>query len=453
MLEQKIVQKALETALQAGHQFAEIFAEYKTAFSAGLDNGRLERIRSGVDCGCGFRIINGAKTYYGFVNSLRAADILDLAARISALAAQSGRKTLADFSRKNYPAAPDKKTAAEKIELIRAAEKAARRFSQKICQVTARLGESEQKIFVANTAGVWSEDTRARRRFIVQCVARQGGDLQTGYETAGFSGGWGDFTSDRAADLAETAAARAVLLLSAQKAPAGAMPVVLSGEAGGTMIHEACGHALEADFIYKKTSIFTDTLGTQLFPKCVTIIDDGALAGLYGAAACDDEGTPAKQNILINAGKVNGFMNDRLYAGLLKHPLSGNGRRESYRYAPIPRMTNTYLAAGVDDPAKIIRSVDKGLFVKKLGGGQVDVTNGNFVFEVTEGYLLQDGEIGRPVRGATLVGSGSAVLKSIDMVGNDLRFISGVCGKGQTAPVSDGQPTVRIPSLIVGGQQ
>ncbi|MDR1452391.1 MAG: TldD/PmbA family protein [Candidatus Margulisbacteria bacterium] len=453
MLEQKLVQKTLKTALRAGHQFAEVFAEYKTAFSAGLDNGQLERIRSGVDCGCGFRVINGAQTYYGFVNSLRAEDILALAERISALAARSGRKTLADFSRKNYQTAADQKTVGEKIELLRAAEKTARRFSKKICQVTARFGESEQKVFIANTEGVWSTDTRARRRFLVQCVAKQGGDLQTGYEAAGFSGGWGDFALRRAEDLAEIAAARAVLLLSAPQAPAGAMPVVLSGEAGGTMIHEACGHALEADFIYKKTSIFTDTLGAQLFPKCVTIIDDGTLAGLYGTAACDDEGTPARKNILIKAGKVSGFMNDRLHAGLLKHRLSGNGRRESYRYAPLPRMTNTYLAAGADDPAEIIRSVEKGLFVKKLGGGQVDVTNGNFVFEVTEGYLLQDGVIGRPVRGATLVGSGSAVLKSIDRVGNDLRFISGVCGKGQTAPVSDGQPTVRIPNLIVGGQK
>ncbi|MDR2429080.1 MAG: TldD/PmbA family protein [Candidatus Margulisbacteria bacterium] len=453
MLEQKIVQEALEIALQAGQQFAEVFAEYKTAFSAGLDNGRLERIRSGVDCGCGFRIINGAKTYYGFVNSLRAEDVLDLAKRISALAAQSGQKTLANFARKNYQTAAEQKTTGEKIELIRAAEKAARRFSKKICQVTARLGESEQKVFIANTDGVWSTDTRTRRRFLVQCVAKQGGDLQTGYEAAGFSGGWGDFTLQRAENLAETAAARAVLLLSASKAPAGTMPVVLSGEAGGTMIHEACGHALEADFIYKKTSIFTDTLGARLFPKCVTIIDDGTLAGLYGAAACDDEGTPARKNILIAAGKVSGFMNDRLHAGLLKHQLSGNGRRESYRYAPLPRMTNTYLAAGTDDPVEIIRSVANGLFVKKLGGGQVDVTNGNFVFEVTEGYLLKDGGVGQPVRGATLVGSGIEVLKSIDRVGNDLHFISGVCGKGQTAPVSDGQPTVRIPSLIVGGQQ
>jgi TldD protein len=454
MLKETTVKKALQTALDAGHEFAEIFAENKTAFSAGLDNGRLERIRSGVDAGCGLRIINGAQTYYGFVNSLLEADILELAKRVSSLAGQAGQGRVVDFTQKHSAprggAVPAEQR--EKIDLLTAAEKTARRFSQKICQVTVRFAESWQKILAANTDGVWAEDERRRRRFLVQNVARQGKNLQTGYETAGLTGG-ADFTVQEACALAGTAAARAVLLLSADKAPAGTMPVVLSGAAGGTMIHEACGHALEADFIYKKTSIFTDTLGAPLFPECVTIIDDGALAGLYGAGFCDDEGALCQKNILIDRGRVAKFMNDRLYAGLLGQAPTGNGRRESYRYAPLPRMTNTYRAAGPDDPQKIIGSVAKGLFVKKLGGGQVDVTNGNFVFEVTEGYLLQDGIIGKPVRGATLVGSGIEVLKSIDMVGNDLHFISGVCGKGQSAPVSDGQPTVRIPSIIVGGQK
>jgi len=453
MLEQKLVKKVLDTALSAGLQFAELFAENRTAFSAGLDNGKLERIRSGVDSGCGFRVINSGKTYYGFVNSLLAKDILDLAGRVSQMAKRAGRKKLPDFTvRRNSLTAADR-PAPEKIELITAAEKTARRFSPKICQVTVRLAESRQKILTANTEGIWAEDERLRRRFFVQCVAGSK-NLQTGYETAGFTGAQGDsFTVKEARALAETAAARAVMLLSADKAPAGTMPVVLSGEAGGTMVHEACGHALEADFVFKKTSVFTDTLGKQMFPECVTIIDDGTLTGLYGTGFCDDEGTPAQKNILIDRGRVTKFMNDRLYAGLLGQALTGNGRRESYRCVPIPRMTNTYLAAGMDSPQKIIASVEQGLFVKKLGGGQVDVTSGNFVFEVTEGYLLKDGQIGRPVRGATLVGSGIEVLKSIDMVGNDLHFISGVCGKGQSAPVSDGQPTVRIPSIIVGGQE
>ncbi|MDR2431929.1 MAG: TldD/PmbA family protein [Candidatus Margulisbacteria bacterium] len=453
MLAQNTVKKALDTALRAGHSFAEIFAERKTAFSAGLDNGKLERIRSGIDAGCGFRIINRGKTYYGFVNSLRGDDILELAKRISALAKTASQKWAGCFACRAKPRHSAGRTIREKIALLAAAEKAARKYKN-ICQVTARLAGSSQQILAANTDGVWSEDVRDRQRFFVQCIAgNKRGEMQTGYETAGFTDGWGDFDKRQAAALAETAARRALLLLSADKAPAGTMPVVLSGEAGGTMIHEACGHALEADFIYKKTSIFADTLGKQLFPKCVTIIDDGALPRLYGSSFCDDEGTPARKNILIDRGRVNKFMNDRLYAALLGHAPTGNGRRESYRYAPLPRMTNTYLAAGADDPRQIIRSVENGLFVKKLGGGQVDVTNGNFVFEITEGYLLRDGEIGRPARGATLVGSGIAVLQSIDRVGSDLRFISGVCGKGQAAPVSDGQPTVRIPSIIVGGQK
>ncbi|MDR1997426.1 MAG: TldD/PmbA family protein, partial [Candidatus Margulisbacteria bacterium] len=317
MLEQLVVKAALNIALDAGHKFAEIFAEHKIVFSAGLDNGKLERIRSGLDAGCGFRIINGKRTYYGFVNSLRSAEILDLARRVSRLAQSAGKKRTANFSCRSYQATPQKMTEREKMDLLAAAEKTARGHSKKICQATVRLAESWQKILAANTDGVWSEDERLRRRFFVQCVARgKNGDLQTGYESAGFTASWGDFNAEQAAQLATLAAARAELLLSAARAPAGTMPVVLSGEAGGTMIHEACGHALEADFIYKKTSIFTDKLGARMFPQCVTIIDDGTMPGLYGSGFCDDEGTLCRKNILINAGQVTGFMSDRLYAGL-----------------------------------------------------------------------------------------------------------------------------------------
>lgn len=458
MLEQNLVKEVLNVALSTGLQFAELFVESKTAFSAGIDNAKLERIRSGVDSGCGFRVIAAGKTYYGFVNSLLKEDMLDLAKRVSRLAVRTGQKKTIDFTRSVRLRSPSGaevsgKTISEKISILTDAEKSARRFSKKICQVTARLAESRQKILVANTDGVFSTDERVRQRFFVQCIAKQGRDLQTGYESVGFTDGWGDFAQSQASVLAETAAQRAQLLLSADKAPAGTMPVILSGEAGGTMIHEACGHALEADFIFKKTSVFADTLGTQMFPHCVTIIDDGTLPNLYGSSFCDDEGALSQKNILIDQGRVAKFMNDRLYAGLLGQEFTGNGRRESYRYTPLPRMTNTYLAAGTDSPAKIIASVEQGLFVKKLGGGQVDVTNGNFVFEITEGYLLKNGRLGQPIRGATLVGNGLTVLKSIDMVGADLHFIPGICGKGQSAPVSDGQPTVRIPSIIVGGQK
>jgi TldD protein len=314
-----------------------------------------------------------------------------------------------------------------------------------------RYGDTTQDIFIANSDGLQVSDTRTRIRMYVECVAAQKETVQTGMEAPGAHAGLEFFNLNRADEIAATAARRAILNLSARPAPAGTFMVVLAGEAGGTLVHEACGHALEADFIYKKTSIFTDQLNKQVVSPLVTVIDDGTLPGYFGTLGYDDEGTRTNKNILIENGIIKKFMNDRLSAKILNVPATGNGRRESYRNKPVPRMTNTYIAAGNSKPEDIIASVQDGILVKKMGGGQVDITNGDFVFEVTEGYLIKNGKVTDPIRGATLVGNGPQTLSLVDQVGNDLSFIPGICGKYDSAPVTDGLPTLRIKELVVGG--
>ncbi|HOV43818.1 MAG TPA: TldD/PmbA family protein, partial [Syntrophothermus lipocalidus] len=253
-------------------------------------------------------------------------------------------------------------------------------------------------------------------------------------------------------EVARKAAKRALLMLEARPCPAGRMPVVMSSEAGGTMVHEACGHGLEADLVQKGLSVYRGKLGQKVASECVSVIDDATLPGNYGSFCFDDEGVKAVRKVLIDRGVLVEYMYDRLTARKENRQSTGNGRRESYQYKPIPRMTNTFIAPGRDDPESIVKSTSRGLLVRKMGGGQVNTTNGDFVFEVQEGYIIENGEIKYPVRGATLIGNGPEALNNIDMVGSDLEFAIGQCGKdGQGVPVSDAQPTIRIRELTVGG--
>jgi TldD protein len=276
--------------------------------------------------------------------------------------------------------------------------------------------------------------------------------MQTGYEAPGGSCGFELLDEYPPEEMARLAAERALLMLTAKHAPAGKMQVVLAAEAGGTLIHEACGHAFEADFILKGTSVYLGKQSKKVASPLITVYDDGTLKGKFGTYRFDDEGSPSNNTVLIEKGILKNYLTDYYNGKALNLPLSGNGRRESYRSHPIPRMTNTYIAPGKSLPQEIIDSVKDGLLVRKMGGGEVDVTNGDFVFEVTEGYLIENGKIKHPVRGAILIGNGPRVLESIDMVGEDLEFQTGVCGKFDHAPVADGQPTIRIPEIVVGGR-
>ena len=282
-------------------------------------------------------------------------------------------------------------------------------------------------------------------------VAEDKGILQTGYEAPGGTCGFELLDEFPPEATAEIAADRAIRMLTAKHAPAGKMPVVLMGTAGGTLIHEAVGHGLEADFIVKGVSVYAGKIGQKVASSLVTVIDDGSLFNKYGAFRFDDEGNPSKRNVVIENGILRGYLTDRYNADLLKLPYSGNGRRESFRTKPVPRMTNTYIDNDSTDPQEIISSVKNGLMVKKMGGGQVNVVSGDFVFDATECYLIENGKIGDPVRGASLVGNGPKILEQIDMVGTDIEYQAGVCGKYDHVPVGDGQPTLRIPEITVGG--
>jgi TldD protein len=450
--------EVLRTALSRGGEFAELFVEDLRTVGIALDGGRIERVSAGGDRGAGVRVIHELRTAYGYTNDLSPRALRELAREV-AQAARGGGGTVHALQR-SVPAQPlivrrDPARAPlhAKTALVRRADAAARAFDSRIGQVTARYADVRRAILCVNSLGDWAEDENVQTLLGVTCVARADGDLVTGYESAGGSGGMELIEERTPEDVAEVAARRAIAALTGRPPPAGRMPVVLSSSAGGTMVHEALGHGLEADLCGDGLSIYEGRIGETIASPLVTVYDDATLAGRRGSFAFDDEGTPAERNTLLDGGILRGYLRDRLTAMRAEARSTGNGRRESYRYRPIVRMTNTMIAPGPHDPAEILRTTERGLFVRQMGGGEVETVSGNFVFEVTEGYLIEHGAIGAPVRGATLVGNGPEVLASIDRVGRDLGFGIGTCGKdGQSVPIADAQPTIRIPELTVGGR-
>jgi TldD protein len=341
----------------------------------------------------------------------------------------------------------------EKIALAESGDRAAREELPGARQVSATVLDSHRQFLVLNSDGLIAPDQKTYFTFFVEVVGEKDGRVETGREAAGGYAGLELLDEVTPADVAREAARRVKTLLSAKPAPAGTMPVVISAEAGGTMIHEAVGHGLEADLACNGLSVYQGKLDQQVASPLVTVIDDGTMPGRRGSYALDDEGTPSRRNVLIENGVLKSYMVDRLSAMKFDLMATGNGRRESFRSKPIVRMTNTYIAPGKDDPEAILRDTQWGVFVKAMGGGQVNTVTGDFVFAVTEGYVIREGKLAEPVRGATLVGNGPKVLSIIDRVGNDLGFAIGTCGKdGQRAPVTDAQPTLRVPELTVGGE-
>jgi TldD protein len=347
----------------------------------------------------------------------------------------------------------DVKGTEEKVGIVRQANRIARSFDARIRQVQVVYRENRQQVLIASSSGNIVQDNRQYLTAFVHVVAADGGVIQTGYESIGGLCGMELFESSPLEGAAEKAGQRAIMMLSARKAPAGRMSVVLSAEAGGTMIHEAVGHGLEADLAQSGVSVYSGRIGQQIASTLITVLDDATLPGKRGSFRFDDEGNEAQRTVLVDRGILKTYLYDRLTAMKDGVQSTGNGRRESYRHRPIPRMTNTMIAPGSARPADIIKGTPKGLYVRKMGGGQVNTVNGDFVFEVNEGYLIEDGTVSEPLRGATLIGNGPQVLMSIDAVGSDLGFSIGTCGKdGQGAPVSDAQPTLRIPEITVGGE-
>ncbi len=437
--------------------FADLYFEETRSTYIVFENNRLEKIVSGVDAGVGLRSIYGHfHTAYAYTNDASRENLLSLARELARLSGEEAQEVTISDVKKVPPVEirrpPFEETLVAKMDLVRRANDTARGISPQVVQVQVIYQDVHKRLTIVNSDGEWVEGERVYTLLAVQVVAREGDVIQTGYEPLGGAVGLEIFDKTPPEELAEKAARRALLMLTARKAPGGTMPVVLSSEAGGTMIHEAVGHGLEADLAEEGFSVYAGRLGEQVASPLITVIDDPTLVYQRGFYQFDDEGVFPEKTVLIENGVLKTFLYDRLSALKAGRKSNGHGRRESYRFRPIPRMSNTYIAPGETPPEAIIRSVEKGLFVKKMGGGQVDTISGNFVFEVAEGYLIEKGLLGEPVRGATISGNGPQVLRLIDMVGNDLGFAIGTCGKdGQGVPVSDAQPTLRIPEIVVGG--
>lgn len=460
MLKKDLLAEVLDQALHKGGDFAEIYIEEKQASNVFCEDNRIEKINSGREKGAGIRVVKDGNTAYVYTNDLTREGLLK-AANVASHALNkensAARKNINLTIKKpefdiNYKRLPDTVSFDEKIEKVLQANKAARSVGEEIRQVTIAAGDIHKQIQIANTDGDYIEDERVRVRLIASTVAYREGLIQTGYESAGGALGWEILEKVSFEDLGEKAAQLSIKMLDANPAPAGRMPVVMSAEAGGTMVHEACGHGLEADLVQKGLSVYKNKMGKKVAADEVTVIDDATIDSKYGTYRFDDEGVVGQRTVLIKDGYLTSYMYDRLTAEKEGRASTGNGRRESYQHKPIPRMSNTFIAPGSSDPDEIIKSTKNGLFVKKMGGGQVNTTNGDFVFEVQEGYIIENGEIKYPVRGATLSGNGPVALNEIDRVGNDLGYAIGTCGKdGQGVPVADAQPTIRIKQLTVGG--
>ncbi|MDH4163449.1 MAG: TldD/PmbA family protein [Nitrospirota bacterium] len=451
----------LRRALRKGGEYADLFVETTSPLSIQCEDNRIEKVLAGFECGAGLRLISGLRTAYAYTNEITTASLLELADAVS-LAASSSESppvSVIRLERSGYfrggsvRIAPGSVPIERKTALVREANRVARAIDPRIRQAMVTYRENRQQVLIANSEGRFIEDDRQYLTALVHVVAVQDGIVQTGYEPVGGLTGMELFETAPLEQAAVIAGRRAVMMLSARKAPAGRMPVVLSSEAGGTMIHEAVGHGLEADLAQAGLSVYSGKRGQQIATPLITVLDDSTLAGKRGSFRFDDEGTEAQRTVLVERGVLKTYLYDRISAMKDGVRSTGNGRRETYRHRPIPRMTNTMIAPGTDSPAGILRDTPQGQFVRKMGGGQVNTVNGEFVFEVSEGYLIENGKIGEPVRGATLIGSGPSVMMSIDRVGSDLGFSIGTCGKdGQGSPVSDAQPTLRIPDITVGGE-
>ena len=452
-------EKIFKAMMRNGGSFADLYHESSRTHSIVCDDDKIEMMTTGSDVGVGLRVIADFKTSYAHGNRCSEKDIValsgDLAGAVKAGVQGPVAREYALEPRIDLPVhvRPDEVDTARKTGLVREANSAARSVDRRIRQVKVVYGDKEQKLGMANSEGLVVEERRTYTLFVVHVVAAENGLVQTGYEPVGGLMGLELFDEVDVAEVGRTAARRAVQALEAREAPRGLMPVVLSSEAGGTMIHEAVGHGLEADLAHEGLSVYTNRIGERVASELVTVIDDATLRQKRGSYGYDDEGFPGQRTVLIEKGILRSYLCDRLYGMRSNSMSTGNGRRESYKHHPIVRMSNTMIAPGKEDPETILRNTAEGIVVKKMGGGQVNTVNGDFVFEVSEGYLIRNGQIGDPVRGATLTGNGPQVLKSIDRVGNDLGFGIGTCGKGgQGVPVGDGQPTLRIPEIVVGGR-
>jgi TldD protein len=444
--------------------YADLYFQYTRAEGWSLEEGIVKSGSFAIEQGVGVRAISGERTAFAYSDEISFDALQDAARATRAIthAGQSRRIRTGDTGGRRPPVpiryepldALASLDSTAKVAMLEKLERLCRARDPRVIQVMAHLGGEYEVVLVARADGVLAADVRPLVRLSVQVIAEAHGRRESGSAGAGGRTSYGVFTDQALEELARQAVHQALVNLEARPAPAGTMTVVLGPGWPGILLHEAIGHGLEGDFNRKGSSAFAGRMGERVAAPGVTVIDDGTIANRRGSLTVDDEGNPTRRTVLIEDGVLRGLLQDSLNARLMKMPLTGNGRRESYAHLTLPRMTNTYMLAGPHDPAEIIRSVKKGLYAVNFGGGQVDITSGKFVFSAAESYMIEDGKVTYPVKGATLIGNGPDALTRVKMIGNDFRLDPGVgtCGKeGQSVPVGVGQPTLRIDALTVGG--
>ncbi len=460
MITPELAAKLLARALGRGGDFADLYFEYRRSASISMEDGRVRSVGGSIDMGVGIRVVEGQAVGYAYAESLDPDAMLEAAETASQIVHAGGKHVPVEVRRREagdvYPIDREVVDVEGKarVELLRRADRAAREVSPKIVRVDASLVAVHKEILVVSSRGDMVYDFQPMCRISVSAVAREGGRTESGSSSGGGRMGMEYF--DRVSPEAHGCEASRVALLNldSREAPAGTMPVVLAPGDSGILLHEAVGHGLEADFNRKKTSNYTDRVGHPVASELVTVVDDPAIAASRGSINVDDEGVVPQAHRLIERGELRGYLHDRISADWYRTGPTGSGRRESFRHEPMPRMTNTFMEEGEDDPEDIIRSVQRGIYAKKFSGGQVNISNGDFVFSLTEGYLIEDGKLTAPLKGVNLIGNGPEALATVSMVGHDFQLSDGMwtCGKdGQGVPVGVGMPTVKLDAMTVGG--
>ncbi|HZD80059.1 MAG TPA: TldD/PmbA family protein [Actinomycetota bacterium] len=458
MLDRELVHEVLQVARSRGGAFAEVYVEERSSIQIRLDDGKIEELTSGLDRGAGVRVAHGASYGYAFSNRLDRGALLEAAAAAAASVRQDGAGDVVDLRRAEPPVVHTVERPAsavgakDKVAWLREVDDTARSFHPEVRQVLASYADSLQRVLIATSDGRWVEEERPRVRLFVTVVAARDGTIQTGTHGPAALSGLEFFRDHPPADTARVAARRAVTMLDAGPAPAGEMPVVLAPGMGGVLFHEAVGHPLESDIVDKEASVYRGKVGRQVASTLLNGVDDATVPNGWGSFSFDDEAAPAQRTVLFQDGVLQGWLYDRLRAEKDGVASSGNGRRQSYAHPPIPRMTNTYILDGADRAEDVIASTRRGVYVTALGGGQTNPATGDFVFGCSEAFLIEDGEVRSPVRGANLIGRAIEVMSAVDAVAGDFDTWEGVCGKdGQGVPVGSGSPTLRIGRITVGG--
>lgn len=460
MLSQKITEKVLQAALETGGDFAEVFVEDKTSSSLNMIGGIVEKALSGRDFGVGIRIFKGFFSVYAYTNDGREENLIKVARSASKAINGERQDIILDLRNSVMPNAheikimPSSVSKKHKIEWMRRAHNAAMGYDPLITQTNITFMDSVQHVLIANSEGVYTKDIRSRNRMAISAMATKDTEKETGFMGPGYFGGLEYMEELDIEAYAQEAARSAKTILGASFAPSGKFPVVINNGFGGVLFHEACGHGLEATSVAYKTSVFADKLEQMVASPLVTAYDDGTISNAWGSLNMDDEGMATQRNLLIEDGRLKGYLIDKLGGRRMVMEPTGSSRRESYRYAPTSRMNNTYLMAGKSTPAEIIASTEFGIFAKYLGGGSVNPATGDYNFNVREAYVIRQGKIAEAIKGATLIGNGMNTLQKIDMMGNNLKHEIGMCGSSSgTVPVTVGQPMLRVSELTVGGRK